>query len=140
MEQFLGRYSNYIYAIMRIVVGLLFACNGARKLLGTFGGMRESGEAASFLSQLWFAGLIEFVGGLLIAAGLLTGWAAFIASGEMAVAYFQRHFPEDFWPILNSGERAVFYSFIFLYIASRGAVAWGIDCVLRKSDRGAQGP
>jgi putative oxidoreductase len=139
MEQFLGRYSNYIYAIMRIVVGLLMACNGARKLFGAFGGMRESGEPASFLSQLWFAGLIEVVGGLLIAAGLLTGWAAFILSGEMAVAYFQRHFPQDFWPILNRGERAVFYSFIFLYIASRGAVAWGIDCVLRKPDRGAVG-
>jgi putative oxidoreductase len=132
MEQFLGRYSPHLYAIMRIVVGLLFACNGARKLFGVFGGMGAAGEAAPLLSQIWFAGIIEFVGGLLIAVGLLTGYAAFIASGEMAVAYFQSHFPRDFWPILNRGERAVFYCFLFLYISSRGTVAWGIDGILRK--------
>ncbi len=118
---------------MRIVVGLLFACNGARKLFGVFGGMRSSGEAAQLFSQIWLAGAIEFMCGLMIAAGLLTGYAAFIASGEMAVAYFQSHFPRDFWPILNRGERAVFYSFIFLYMASRGTVVWGIDSLLRKS-------
>ncbi len=133
MERFLGSYSRYLYAIMRIVVGLLFACNGARKLFGVFGGIRGSDLAAPFFSQQWFAGTIEFFGGLLIAVGLLTGYAAFIASGEMAVAYFQVHFPRDFWPILNLGERAVFYSFIFLYIASRGAVIWGIDPLWRRS-------
>ena len=133
MERFLGSYSRYLYAIMRIVVGLLFACNGARKLFGVFGGIRGSDLAAPFFSQQWFAGTIEFFGGLLIAVGLLTGYAAFIASGEMAVAYFQVHFPRDFWPILNLGERAVFYSFIFLYIASRGAVIWGIDPLRRRS-------
>jgi putative oxidoreductase len=117
---------------MRIVVGLLFACNGGRKLFGIFGGMRATGEAAPFFSQMGLAGIIELFGGLMIAAGLLTGYAAFIASGEMAVAYFQSHFPRDFWPILNRGERAVFYSFIFLYMASRGAVVWGIDSLLRR--------
>lgn len=132
MERFLGRYSPYLYAIMRIMVGLLFACNGARKLFGIFGGMGAAGAAAPLLSQIWFAGFIEFVGGLLVAVGLLTGYVAFIASGEMAVAYFQSHFPRDFWPILNRGERAVFYCFLFLYISSRGAVAWGIDGLLRK--------
>ncbi len=132
MKRFLDRYAPYLYAIMRIVVGLLFACNGARKLLGVFGGMGPAGEAAPLFSQIWFAGIIELVGGLLIAVGLLTGYAAFIASGEMAVAYFQSHFPRGFWPILNRGERAVFYCFLFLYISSRGAVAWGIDGLLRK--------
>ena len=80
----------------------------------------------SFL-QYWFAGVIEFFGGVLVAIGLFTGYAAFIVSGEMAVAYFQNHFPKGFWPILNTGERAVFYCFTFLYIASRGAVRWGLD-------------
>ena len=132
MEKLLGKYSNYLYAILRIVVGMLFACNGARKLFGAFGGMGSS-EAAPLLSQLWVAGLIEFSAGLLVAVGLLTGYAAFIASGEMAIGYFQVHFPRGFWPILNAGERAVFYSFIFLFIASRGAVVWGVDRLFRRS-------
>ncbi len=133
MERFLGAYSKPIYAIMRIVVGLLFASHGAQKLLGLLGGWRGSNMAAPFLSQPWFAGAIEFVGGLLIAVGLLTGYAAFIASGEMAWAYFQSHFPRDFLPILNRGDRAVFYCFIFLYIASRGYVVWGLDSLFRRS-------
>ena len=133
MERLLGNYSQYLYAIMRIVVGLLFACNGARKLFGVFGGLGPSGEAAPLFSQTGLAGTIEFIAGLLIAVGLLTGYAAFIASGEMAVAYFQVHIPRGFWPILNAGERAVFYSFIFLYIASRGAVVWGVDRLWRRS-------
>lgn len=132
MEKLLGKYSHYLYAIMRIVVGLLFACNGARKLFGAFEGMGSS-EAAPLLSRLWVAGLIEFSAGLLVAVGLLTGYAAFIASGEMAIGYFQVHFPRGFWPILNAGERAVFFSFIFLFIASRGAVVWGIDRLFRRS-------
>ena len=132
MERFLGSYSKYIYAIMRIVVGLLFACNGARKLFGVFGGMGQSGEAAPLFSLMGVAGSIEFITGLLIALGLLTGYAAFIASGEMAVAYFLGHYPNGFWPILNRGERAVFYCFVFLYVASRGAVTWGVDAILRK--------
>ncbi len=132
MERFLGSYSRYIYAIMRIVVGLLFACNGARKLFGVFSGMGGSGEAASLLSLMGLAGTIEFFGGLLIAVGFLAGYAAFVASGLMAVGYFMAHFPNGFWPILNGGERAVFYCFFFLYIASRGAVAWGVDSILRK--------
>ena len=132
MEKFLGKYSDHLYALMRIIVGLLFASNGARKLFGVFGGMGASGEAAPLFSQLGLAGIIEFLGGLLVALGFLTGYAAFITSGEMAVAYFQGHFPKGFWPILNTGERAVFYCFVFLYIASRGAVVWGIDRVLRR--------
>jgi putative oxidoreductase len=135
MEKFLGKYSDYLYALMRIVVGLLFACNGARKLFGVFGGMGGTGDAAPLFSQMGLAGIIEFFGGLLIALGLLTGYVAFIASGEMAVAYFQNHFPKGFWPILNTGERAVFYCFVFLYIASRGAVVWGIDCAFRPRRR-----
>ena len=131
MEGFLGPYAGYAYALMRIVIGLLFACNGARKLFGVFGGMRETGAAAPLFSQMGLAGSIEFIAGVLIAVGFLTGYAAFIASGEMAVAYFQGHFPRGFWPILNQGERAVFYCFVFLYMSTRGDVAWGIDSLLR---------
>ncbi len=133
MEKLLGNYSQYLYAMMRIVVGLLFACNGAQKLFGMFGGLGKTGSAAPFFSQMGLAGFLEFSLGLLIAVGLLTGYAAFIASGEMAVAYFLVHFPRGFWPILNAGDRAVFYSFVFLYIASRGAVVWGVDRLLRRS-------
>lgn len=137
MERLLGPFSNYAYAIMRMAVGLLFACNGARNLFGVFGGMGRSGEAAPIFSQMGLAGSIEFICGIMIAAGLLTGYAAFIASGEMAVAYFLGHFPLGFWPILNQGERAVFYCFVFLFIASRGHVTWGIDSLWDKSRRGA---
>lgn len=136
MERFLGKYSEYLYAIMRIVVGLLFACNGARKLFGVFGGMGGSGEAASLFSLMGLAGAMEVFAGLLIAVGFLAGYAAFVASGHMAVAYFMGHFPNGFWPILNSGERAVFYCFVFLYVASLGTVAWGVDSILKKSKGG----
>ena len=136
MEKFLGNYTQYLYAIMRIVVGLLFACHGARKLFGVFGGMGGSGEAAPLLSQIGLAGGIEFFAGLLIAAGFLTGYAAFIASGEMAAAYFLAHFPNGFWPILNRGERAVVYCFVFLYITSQGALTWGVDSIFKKPKGG----
>ena len=127
MERFLGVYWEYLYALMRIFVGLAFSCNGARKLFGVFGGLDGAGAVAQFPAQYWFAGVIEFFGGILVAIGLFTGYAAFIVSGEMAVAYFQNHFPKGFWPILNTGERAVFYCFMFLFISSCGAVRWGLD-------------
>jgi putative oxidoreductase len=127
MERFLGAYSPYLYALMRIVVGFLFACHGAQKLLGMFGGVDKAGGTAPLMSMYGLAGVIELVGGLLIAIGLFTGYAAFIASGEMAGAYFTAHVPRGFWPIQNTGELAALYCFVFLYVASRGAVAWGVD-------------
>jgi putative oxidoreductase len=132
MERLLGPCSPYLYAAMRIVVGFLFACHGAQKLFGVFGGVGPDGGTAPFFSLMGLAGLIEFFGGLLVMVGWLTGYAAFIASGEMAAAYFMGHYPRGFWPILNRGEPAVLFCFIFLYIASRGAVIWGIDNVLGK--------
>jgi putative oxidoreductase len=127
MERFLGQYSPYLYAVMRIIVGFLFACHGAQKLFGVFGGLGQPGVAAPLFSLMGLAGLIEFVGGLLILVGLLAGYVAFIASGQMAGAYFMGHFPKGLWPIENTGELAVFYCFVFLYIASRGAGVWSID-------------
>ena len=127
MERFLGAYSSYIYAVMRIVVGLLFSCHGTQKLFGMLGGVDRQGASAPLFSLFGLAGIIELVGGLLIMVGLMTGYAAFIASGEMASAYFMAHFPRGFWPIQNGGEMAVLNCFVFLYIASRGAGVWSID-------------
>jgi putative oxidoreductase len=122
MERWLGTYAPYLYALMRLVCGVLFACHGAQKLFGILGG-----TPVALVSLRGLAGLIEVVGGLLIAVGFLTRSAALIASGEMAVAYFMAHAPRGFWPIQNNGELAVLYCFSFLYIAARGVVAWGLD-------------
>jgi putative oxidoreductase len=133
MERILGPYSPYLYAVLRIVVGFLFVCHGAQKLFGVLGGLGPSGESAPILSLMGFAGLIEFFGGVLIMVGWLTGYVAFIASGEMAAAYFMGHFPDGFWPILNNGELPVLFCFIFLYFASKGAGVWSIDRRRRES-------
>jgi putative oxidoreductase len=120
MQKYLGKYSDLLYGVLRIVAGLLFACHGAQKLLGMFGGMDGGGARAEIASQMGLAGIIELVAGLLILLGLFTSWAAFIASGQMAVAYFMAHAGGGFWPIQNQGELAVLYCFLFLFIASRG--------------------
>ena len=127
MDQYLGKFSGFLYAAFRIVSGLLFAQHGAQKLFAWLGGMGEDGGSAPFLSLMFFAGLVEFFGGLLIAVGFNASWAAFIASGEMAVAYFMSHFPKSFWPLENEGEPAVLFCFIFLYMATQGSGIWGVD-------------
>jgi putative oxidoreductase len=133
MERLLGRYSPYLYAVLRIVAGFLFVCHGAQKLFGLFGGLGPTGGTASLFSLMGLAGVIEFFGGLCIMLGWLTGIAAFIASGQMAAAYFMGHYPKGFWPILNGGEPAVLFCFIFLYMASVGSGVWSIDRALGKS-------
>ena len=122
MQRVLGRFEPHLYAALRIVAGLLFALHGAQKLFGVLGG-----KQMPLLSQMGLAGVIEFVGGLMIAAGLFTSWVAFIASGQMAVAYFQAHAPRGPWPIQNGGELAVLYCFLFLYVAARGTGPFGIS-------------
>jgi putative oxidoreductase len=127
MDRWLGRHAERVYTLLRIVAGLLFACHGAQKLFGALGG-----TAMTSNPMMLAAGIIEFGGGLLIAIGLLTSWAAFIASGEMAVGYFMVHAKGPFWPILNKGELAVVYCFLFLYIAARGAGPYSADAAMRK--------
>ena len=124
MQKWLGPYSSYLYALLRIVAGLAFAQHGAQKLFGLLGG-----TAVELTSQRGLAGVIEFVGGFLIAIGLFTSPVAFLASGQMAVAYFQSHVPRGFWPIQNGGELAVLYCFIFLYFAAVGSGKLSIDSI-----------
>ncbi len=112
-----------IYGIMRIIVGLLFSCHGAQKLFGVLGGQ---GHAQG---RVLVAGIIEFGCGLLIALGLFGALAAFLASGEMAVAYFTAHAPQGLWPIVNRGELAVVYCLLFLYIAARGSGSLSVDAL-----------
>ena len=122
MEGILGRFAPQIYALLRMVSGLLFAVHGAQKLLGVLGG-----QQVPIMSQFGLAGVIELVGGLMIAAGVFASLAAFVASGEMAVAYFQVHAPKALWPVQNGGELAVLFCFLFLYVAARGNGTWSVQ-------------
>ena len=137
MDRFLGRYSTYVYAILRIVSGFLFMWHGSQKLLGFVPQAPTPAGAAPAegLSPLMaVGGAIELVGGILIMIGLFTGIAAFLASGMMAVAYFMSHFSlPAFLPIVNKGELAVIYCFVFLYIASRGSGVWSVDSIFKGS-------
>jgi putative oxidoreductase len=132
LKKIIGRFDEQIYAIVRIVVGLLFMCHGAQKTLGFLGGVDGSGGTIELVSIIGLAGVIELVGGLLIMIGLLTSWAAFVSSGLMASAYFMAHASQGFWPIDNGGELAAVYSLIFLAIAARGAGTWSLASTLKK--------
>jgi putative oxidoreductase len=123
----LARLEPQVYALFRIVAGFLFFCHGLQKLFGVLGGNK-----AELVSLIGLAGILEFAGGLLIMFGFYAGYAAFVCSGLMAVAYFKVHAPQGFWPILNKGELAALYSFLFLYIAAKGSGIWSIDGLRRK--------
>jgi putative oxidoreductase len=129
MEKFIGKLAPYIFAVLRIVSGLMFAMHGSQKLFGFPGGE----EPVTLFSLMGLAGLIELGGGLLIAVGFFAGYAAFIASGQMAVAYFMAHAPQGWNPVLNDGETAVLYCFLFLYIAAHGAGIWSLDASRKTS-------
>ena len=122
----LEKYSDQAYALMRIMAGFMFSFHGFQKVLGVLAEMQPP-----IGSQLWFGGVIELIGGLAIMLGFQTRWAAFICSGEMAVAYFQYHWKfhlgPQFFPGVNKGELAVLYCFVFLLIACKGGVTWSVD-------------
>jgi putative oxidoreductase len=127
MNNPLGRYNAALFALLRIVTGFLFFQHGLPKLFGGFG----SDAPAALFSQMGLAGVIEVFGGILIAIGLFTSPVAFIAAGEMAVAYFQAHAPRSFWPVVNGGELAALYCFVFLYFVAAGSGKWSVDAARR---------
>ena len=126
----LSRFVEPTYAIMRVVVGFLFAFHGAQKLFGLF-----DGTARPIDSLMGFAGVVEFTAGVVVMLGLFAGVAAFIASGQMAFAYFMAHAPRGSWPIQNDGELAVLFCFLFLFISARGAGIWSLDAALLRYRR-----
>lgn len=129
MKEFFGKFVQPGYALFRLVAGLLFACHGAQKLFGLLGGQ------AIHSPLMLVAGIIELAGGLAVASGFYADIAAFIASGQMAVAYFMAHAGKGFLPINNGGELAVLYCFVFLYIATRGSGSWSLDQLFRRQGR-----
>lgn len=124
----IGRFAPQSFALMRIIIGLLYSLHGVQILFG-FPPMK--GMEGPLPPIVLVAGYIELVGGLLVAVGLITGIAAFINSGTMAVAYWTAHAPHGWHPITNQGELAAVYCFIFLYIAAHGAGVWSIDASIR---------
>jgi putative oxidoreductase len=121
----LKQFEEHAYAALRFMSGWMFAFHGAQKILGVF-----AESAAPFGTQIWIGGLIELLGGIAIAVGFQTRWAAFFSSGTMAVAYVQFHwkfqFDSNFLPGINRGEMAVIYCFVFLLIACRGDGKWSL--------------
>jgi putative oxidoreductase len=130
MYAVIGRFTPQTFALLRIVAGLLYMVHGTQKLFGV--PPSGHGTVPPFSFPMGAAGIIELVCGALITVGFVTGIAAFIASGEMAAAYFMGHASKGPWPILNKGELAVLFCFVFLYFAAHGAGIWSIDSVLRR--------
>lgn len=120
------KYADHTYALMRMMAGFMFSFHGAQKIVGVLSEFRPPVG-----SQLWFGGIIELVGGLMVMLGFQTRAAAFLCSGTMAVAYCQFHWKlqlgPKFLPALNQGELAALYCFVFLFIACRGGVKWSLD-------------
>jgi putative oxidoreductase len=129
----LSRWQPQLLAILRIVVGLLFLEHALIKLAG-FPPEGKPGlqDVGSFL---WIAGVIELVTSVLVTLGLFTRLAAFIAAGEMAVAYWTVHAKTSFYPAVNMGEAEIIYCFVFLYLAAAGAGPWSIDSTRMKNAR-----
>jgi putative oxidoreductase len=129
MAMFMKPYESQIYALMRIIVGFLFLWHGCQKLFG-FPGTLPAGLPAFVI---YVGGSIELIGGALIMIGLFTRWAAFICSGEMAAAYWMVHGTKALLPIVNGGELAVLYCFVFLFISTHGGGLWSVDAAQGRS-------
>ena len=121
-----SQWSPRVLSILRVVAAVLLMQHGAQKLFGFPAGGPPQ-PTPPLLSLMGFAGVLEFFGGLLLLLGLFTRPVAFILAGQMAVAYFMVHAPQGFWPVLNKGELAALYCFVFLYLAVAGGGAWSLD-------------
>ncbi len=133
MREFWATWEPKILSVLRFIMGFLFLWHGTQKLFGFPPSSRPGGGGGEGLSAFMaFAGSLEFFGGLLILVGLFTRWTAFILSGMMAVAYWMAHGTEAFLPIVNRGELAVVYCFVFLYLFFAGGGEWSLDNLLRK--------
>jgi len=129
MNGFLASWSPRMLSILRIVAGFLLLWHGSQKLFD----FPSTGKAGELSALMLTAGIIEFFGGVLILIGLLTRPAAFLISGLMAVAYFMVHAPNHFLPLINHGELAVIYCFVFLYLAFAGGGAWSVDALIGRN-------
>ena len=127
-ETFVDVWSARARSVLRIVAGFLFMSHGMQKLLGF---PAPAAHPFRLLTLTGFAGVLELFGGIFLLIGLFTRPVAFILSGEMAFAYFIAHAPQNFWPLINRGELAVLYCFVFLYFAVAGGGAWSVDRALR---------
>jgi len=128
-----ARVAELTFTALRIVAGLLFMQHGAQKLFGVLLPPDQAFQGApAMLSLMWFAGVLETFGGALIVLGLFTRVVAFLLSGQMAVAYFMVHVPRGPWPILNQGELAALYCFVFLAFAGAGAGPYSLDAIIAR--------
>ena len=125
----LAEWTPRMLSILRIVTALLFIEHGTGKLLGFPPG---SNAGPALFSLIWVQGVIEFAGGVVLAVGVFTRPVAFILAGDMAVAYFMAHAPRSFYPLLNGGDLAITYCFIFLYLAVAGGGIWSLDTARRR--------
>ncbi len=117
----------HFHALLRIVAAAMFITFGTMKIFAFPAGMPPDGSTAQAFTQVWVGGLLEVVGGALVLVGLFTRPVAFVLAGEMAVAYFQFHYPGGFWPVMNGGTPAVLYCFVWLYYSAGGAGPWSLD-------------
>ncbi len=129
-------FSPQLRSVLRILAAFTYMTHGTMKLFAFPAAMMPGAGGVHLLSELGLAGILETFGGLLLLLGLFTRPVAFILAGEMAVAFFQVHFPRSFWPVISGGELAYLYCFIWLYISAAGGGPWSVDHLLmRRNER-----
>lgn len=126
-------FTPQLLSILRIIAAATFILPGTMKLFA-FPMSMPPGNTLEPFSQVWFGGILEVFGGGLLLIGLFTRPVAFLLAGEMAVAYFQFHFPQNFWPIINQGTNAILYCFLWLFFSAAGAGPWSIDAMISKRE------
>lgn len=131
LDSLTSTWTPRLLSVMRIVAAFLFLAHGSQKLFG-FPPSAQT-RSGSLPPLVMVAGVLEFFGGLLLMLGVFTRPVAFILSGMMAVAYFMAHAPQGGWPVLNGGELAAFYCFVFLYLAAAGGGPWSLESLWRRS-------